>query len=127
MQSLGGRVVAQHVAQNRVAWPTVRPCPCAGLESPICRADNVARRRPYGQIKPEISAKHVIPLYGAAAAAWRVDTPARFVSKIFDAANNQNVALVRADCHGRRVVKILIRVPRRTRGRAINYLVAWAD
>jgi hypothetical protein len=87
MQSLGGRVVAQHVAQNGVAWPTVCPCPCAGLESPVCRADNVARRGPYGQIESQISTKHVIPLYGAAAAAWRVNTPARFVSEIFDAAD----------------------------------------
>jgi hypothetical protein len=29
MQSLRGRVVAQHIAQDSVAWPTVRPCPRA--------------------------------------------------------------------------------------------------
>jgi hypothetical protein len=68
-----------------------------------------------------------IPLNSAATAAWRVDTTARFVSEIFDAADYQNVALVRADCHGRRVVKIFVGVPRFARDCVIDYFVARAD
>jgi hypothetical protein len=63
----------------------------------------------------------------AAAAAWRIDAPARFVSEIFNTTDKQHVALIRADCHGRRVVKIFVGVPRFARGRAINNLIAWAD
>ena len=68
-----------------------------------------------------------IPLNSAAAAAWRVNTPARLVSEILYAADYQNVALIRADCHRRRVIKILVGVPRRARGRAINNFIAWPD
>ena len=87
MQSLGGRVVAQHVAQNGMAWRAVSPCPRAGLEPPVSGADNVARRGPYGQIESQISTKHVIPLNSAATAAWRVDAPAGLVSEILNAAD----------------------------------------
>jgi hypothetical protein len=69
----------------------------------------------------------VAPLTSAATAAWRVNTPASFISKIFDTADDQNVAPIRAHSHGPRVVKILIRVPRFARDRAINYFIAWAD
>ena len=122
MQRLRGGMVPQHVAQNGVAWPTVRPCPRAGLESPVCRADNVARRGPYGQIKSHI---HVAPLNSAATAAWRVNTPASFISEILSAADYQHVALIRAHGDGRCVVVIFVRMPRRARGRAINNLIAW--
>jgi hypothetical protein len=63
----------------------------------------------------------------AATAAWCVNTPASFVSEIFDAADYQNVALIRAHSHGRRVVKILIRVPRFARDCVVDYFVAWAN
>jgi hypothetical protein len=66
-----------------------------------------------------------IPLYGAAAAAWCVDTPAGFVAKIFDTADYQNIALVRARGHRRCVIVIFVRVPGFARDCAINYLVAW--
>jgi hypothetical protein len=68
-----------------------------------------------------------IPLNCAATAAWRVDTTARFISKIFNATDYQNVALIRADSHGRRVVEILIRVPRFARDSVIDYFIAWAN
>ena len=127
MQGLRGGVVPQHVAQNGMAWPTVRPCPRAGFEPPICRADNVARRGPYGQIKSQISAKHVAPLNSATSAARRVNTPPRFISEILSAADNQHVTLIRAHGGGRRVIVVFVGVPRLARDCAINYLVAWAD
>jgi hypothetical protein len=61
----------------------------------------------------------------ATTAARRVNTPASFISKIFDTADYQNVALIRANGGGRCVVVILVRMPRGARGRAINNLVAW--
>jgi hypothetical protein len=68
-----------------------------------------------------------IPLDSATSAAWRINAPARLVSEIFNTADYQNVALIRADCHGRRVVEILIRVPRFARDSVIYYFVAWAN
>jgi hypothetical protein len=69
----------------------------------------------------------VAPLNSAAAAAWRVNTPARFISEIFNAADYQNVALIWPHGGGRCVIVIFVGVPRRARGRAINYFIAWAD
>jgi hypothetical protein len=63
----------------------------------------------------------------ATAATWRIDAPARFVSEIFNTTDYQNVALIRAHSHGRRVVVIFVGVPRFARDSVIDYLVAWAD
>ena len=63
----------------------------------------------------------------AATAAWRIDAPARFISKIFNTTDYQNVALIRAHSHGRRVVEIFVGVPRFARDSVIDYFVAWAN
>jgi hypothetical protein len=67
----------------------------------------------------------VAPLNSAATAAWRVNTPARFISEIFSATNDQNVTLIWPHSHRRRVIVIFVRMPRRARGRAIDNLIAW--
>jgi hypothetical protein len=68
-----------------------------------------------------------IPLNSAAAAAWRVNTPARFISEIFDTADYQNVTLIWPHGGGRCVVVIFIRMPRFAGDGAIDYFIAWAD
>ena len=65
-----------------------------------------------------------IPLNSAAAAAWRVNTAPALVSEILHATDYQNVALIWPHGGGWRVVKILVGMPRLTRGRVEDNFIA---
>jgi hypothetical protein len=80
----------------------------------------------------KLSRKYVLNMVNlsnsATTAAWCVDTPAGFISKILCAADYQHVADVWPDFghSGRkRHAVVVVSDPRRARGRAIDNLIAW--